>query len=391
MPIVTDAPAIPKTPRQIVAPVRVLHVINGEHYSGAERVQDLLAMQLPECGFEIEFACTKADRFPISRQSHVPLHVVSMLSRFDLRAMLRVARIVKEGEHEIIHAHTPRSALVGSLAAGLTRVPFVYHVHSPTLRDTTNRWRNQINHWNERFCASRAVSLIAVSKSLGRHMQLQGYSDQAISVVPNGVPVPEKKRDTTLPENAWTVGAVALFRPRKGLEVLLGAIARLKEKRISVNLRVVGPFETKSYQDEIMQHVARLGIVDQIEWVGFTEDVSSELARMDLFVLPSLFGEGLPMVVLEAMAAGVPVVGSRVEGVPEAIDDGINGVLVHPGDPGDLAEKIRQVVVGELDWQLLRENAMQTHIDGFSDCSMAKGVAEVYRKVLAKSAARSSR
>ncbi|MDP7303748.1 MAG: hypothetical protein QGG09_11645, partial [Pirellulaceae bacterium] len=62
-----------------------------------------------------------------------------------------------------------------------------------------------------------------------------------------------------------------------------------------------------------------------------------------------------------------------------------------PGDPGDLAEKIRQVVAGELDWQLLRENAMQTHIDGFSDCSMAKGVAEVSRKVLAKSAARSSR
>ena len=89
------------------------------------------------------------------------------------------------------------------------------------------------------------------------------------------------------------------------------------------------------------------------------------------------------MVVLEAMAAGVPVVGSRVEGVPEAIDDGINGLLAHPGDAADLAEKLQQVIDGELDWELLRENAMQTYLDDFSDCGMAEGVAKVYRAILA--------
>jgi glycosyltransferase involved in cell wall biosynthesis len=381
-PIVTSSPALPKPARQVIALGRVLHVINGEHYSGAERVQDLLAIRLPECGFEIEFACLKADRFPLSRDSDVPLHEVPMHSRLDLRAALRLARIIEEGEHEIVHAHTPRSAMVGSLAAWLTRVPFVYHVHSPTSRDSTNRWRNRINQWNERVCISRAESLIAVSESLGQHMRLQGYAEQAIVVVPNGVPEPQTKRGATPPKGAWTIGAVALFRPRKGLEVLLDAIARLKQQGTSVKLRAVGPFETKAYQEEIMKHVARLDIAEQVEWVGFTEDVSSELARMDLFALPSLFGEGLPMVVLEAMAAGVPVVGSRVEGVPEAIDDGINGLLTHPGDPVDLAEKLLQVIDGELDWHLLREHAIQTHLDRFSDGSMAEGVANVYRKVL---------
>lgn len=90
-PILTNVPAIPKAARKIVAPVRVLHVINGEHYSGAERVRDLLAMQLPECGFQIEFACVKAKRFPSSRHSHVPLHALSLFSRLDLRSVLRVA------------------------------------------------------------------------------------------------------------------------------------------------------------------------------------------------------------------------------------------------------------------------------------------------------------
>lgn len=390
-PVVTSPPAIPKSPRRAIAPVRVLHVINGEHYSGAERVQDLLAMELPACGFEIEFACVKTGRFPDARQSHVPLHEVPMLSRVDLRAALRLARIIKEGEHAIVHAHTPRSALVGSLAAWLTRVPFVYHVHSPTSRDSTNLWRNRINDWNERFCARRADSLIVVSNSLGRHMRLQGYAESAISVVSNGVPVPATQRAATLPHGDWTVGAVALFRPRKGLEVLLDAIALLAEQEMVVNLRAVGPFESKMYQEEIMHHVARLGIADQIEWIDFTDDVPSELARMDLFALPSLFGEGLPMVVLEAMATGLPVVGSRVEGVPEAIDDGVSGLLVEPGDPVDLAEKIRQVVAGELNWQELRENAMQKHLNAFSEGSMAAGVAKVYRNVLAESAARSAR
>lgn len=390
-PIVANVPTLPKTPRPSVAPVRVLHVINGEHYSGAERVQDLLAINLPACGFEIEFACIKTGRFPDARRSHVPLHEVPMLGRLDLRAAWRLARIIKEGEHEIVHAHTPRSALLGSLAARLTGVPFVYHVHSPTSRDTTNRWRNQINHWNERFCARRADSLIAVSHSLGRHMRLQGYADAAITVVPNGVPVSETQRDETLPAGPWTIGVVALFRPRKGLEVLLEAIALLAAQGISVNLRAVGPFETKLYQEEIMHHVARLGITDQIEWIGFTDDVPAELARLDLFALPSLFGEGLPMVVLEAMAAGVPVIGSRVEGVPEAIDDGVNGLLVNPGDPADLAEKLQQAIRGEIDWTRLRENALRTHFEAFSAGSMAAGVAKVYRNVLVKSAARSAR
>ena len=89
----------------------------------------------------------------------------------------------------------------------------------------------------------------------------------------------------------------------------------------------------------------RLKLDDAIEWTGFTSDVRSQLARMDLFVLPSLFGEGLPMVVLEAMAAGVPIVGTRVEGVPEAIRDGEDGLLAEPSDPIDLARVLAGVSI----------------------------------------------
>lgn len=366
-----------------VATTRVLHVINGEHYSGAERVQDLLAGCLPEFGYEVGFACVKADRFPELRQSKEPAcWVVPMRGRFDLRAAWRVARLVRRNGYALVHAHTPRSAMVGRLAAAMAGVPFVYHVHSPTARDSTRRWRNKFNAWTERLSTARAARLIAVSQSLGNFMRGQGYPADQIAVAPNGVPggSPALRQP---PAGVWTLGTVALFRPRKGLEVLIDALAILREQSIAVRLRAVGGFETPEYEREILDRVERLDLRDAIDWTGFTRNVPAELARMDLMALPSLFGEGLPMVVLEAMAAGVPVVATSVEGVPEAIRDRTDGVLVEPGDAVDLARGIAEIVRGDLDWTALRESALARHRTTFSDRAMAAGVAEVYRAILA--------
>ena len=115
--------------------VRMLHVINGEHYSGAERVQDLLALQLPEFGFSADFACLKPGRFAACRQSREAVVVdLPMRRRVDLGPALRLARLVREGDYRILHSHTPRAALVGRVAAALAGVPLVHHLHSPTAR-----------------------------------------------------------------------------------------------------------------------------------------------------------------------------------------------------------------------------------------------------------------
>ncbi|MCA9121101.1 MAG: glycosyltransferase [Planctomycetaceae bacterium] len=363
--------------------IRVLHVINGEHYSGAERVQDLLGQHLPSFGYEAAFACVKPGRFAERRQDHnSTIYDLPMTSRIDLRVARELREIIREEDYQLVHAHTPRSALVGRLAAWLAKVPMVYHVHSPTSLDTTDGWRNHWNNWSERASLYRISRLIAVSNSLGRHMRLQGYRSELISVVPNGVPTSTLRRESKRPSGTWTIGTVALFRPRKGLEVLLESIALMKQNGVSVRLRAVGPFETPDYEAEVQWHVERLGVRQNIDWVGFTQNVTEEFAQMDLFVLPSLFGEGLPMVVLEAMAAGVPVIGTRVEGVPEAIDDGVNGVIANPSDPADLAHSMMRVIEGELDWCVLQDRAIKTHAEHFSAELMAHGVAAVYDEVL---------
>jgi glycosyltransferase involved in cell wall biosynthesis len=100
--------------------------------------------------------------------------------------------------------------------------------------------------------------------------------------------------------------------------------------------------------------------------------------------LPSLFGEGLPMVVLEAMAAGLPVVASRVEGVPAAVVHRETGLLVEPDSVSQLAQAIEEVVTGGVDYGTLSRGARARHAEAFSDTTMAAGVANVYRAVLAR-------
>ncbi len=365
--------------------VRALHVINGEHYSGAERVQDLLALNLKEFGFEVGFACLKPGRFDALRSAkEAPLRLFEMGSRLDLRPAWNLAQWVRKDRYALIHTHTPRAAMVGRLAAWMAGVPMVHHVHSPTGRDSTRSWQDRLNSQIENLSLTRVSAVIAVSRSLATYVAEQGVPRLRIYVVPNGVPVVGPLATRSRPKGAWVLGTVALFRPRKGLEVLLHSLAQLRAAGRDVRLRAIGDFETAQYRRQIFALVGRLALESHVEWTGFTSDVPAELARLDLFVLPSLFGEGLPMVVLEAMAAGIPVVGTRVEGVPEAIRDGCDGVLAAPNDSADLARAIEAFIDGSVNWTACREHAHRRQAEIFSAESMARGVAEVYREVLKK-------
>jgi glycosyltransferase involved in cell wall biosynthesis len=375
---VTDVKAAPT--------IRVLHVINGEHYAGAERVQDYLALRLPAYGFEVEFACVKPSRFgPLRQSQRSILHDLPMRSRWDLRPVRRLVKLIRSRRCAIVHTHTPRTALLGGLAAALTGVRLVHHAHSPTCNDSTHRWHNRVNDVVERLSLRGVCRVIAVSESLAADVARRGFGASRIAVVHNGVPSLELLPERRPPSGVWTLGTTALFRPRKGLEVLLEAMAILHRQGCPAKLRAVGAFESPEYEAEIIRRTRQLGLSQRVTWTGFRRDIDAQLQKMDLFVLPSLFGEGLPMVVLEAMAAGVPVVATDVAGIPEAIRHGQDGLIVPPGDAEQLAAAVAGVVRGECDWSALRTSAVARQSQLFSDCSMASGVAQVYREVLAAS------
>lgn len=369
-------------PIRPTARVNVLHVINGEHFSGAERVQDLLAIRLPEEGFAADFACLKPGRFGEARRSTTRLTQLPMRGRIDYRVVGQLKNLVRKYDYSILHAHTPRTALVTAVAARSLNLPWVYHVHSPVSRDSGRSWQNRINGWVETFSLRSAARVIVVSPSLLPYMEDRGVPSACLACVPNGVPASKQRRHTQAMRGELVIGMVALFRPRKGTEVLLEALANVVSHGHRLCLRIIGGFETRDYETQIRQSISHLGVERHVEFTGFTTDVTRELAGLDLMVLPSLYGEGLPMVVLEAMAAGVPVIASRVEGIGTAVEHRESGLLVEPGSVSQLADALEEFATGAIDHRKLAQNAKRRHAEQFSDVTMARGVAAVYRDLL---------
>jgi glycosyltransferase involved in cell wall biosynthesis len=362
---------------------KVLHVINGEFYSGAERVQDLLALRLGEFGYEVSFACLKRGLFrKYCRSGQDRIISLPMRSRLDVLQGLRLARHIRENGFRLVHTHTPRSALIGRVASSLSAVPMVHHIHSPTARCSSSVIRNRVNAAVEIWSVSSAKRIIAVSGSLRVYLKERGIPEERIAVVPNGVPTPGPLAGRGTPGGQWKIGMVALFRPRKGMEVLLESLALLKREGVAFRFLAVGNFENERYEMTLREMTARLDLSEDVEWSGFSRDVDDELRKLDIFVLPSLFGEGTPMVILEAMAAGVPVVATRVEGVPDVIRDGEEGLIVPPGNPPALASGFRRMIKGEMEWDRMRERAYRRQVEYYSDTRMAKDVAAVYDSVL---------
>ncbi len=361
-----------------------LHLINGEHFSGAERVQQLLGNRLPDFGVSAHFACLIPGKFPeFCGLDSNSVRSIGMKSRFDLSIVQRVADYANETRSDVLHAHTPRTAMIASFASKRCDLPWVYHVHSPTARDSTRAIVNRVNDWVEAYSLRNADHIITVSKSLRREMLSRGYSRNKITAVANGVAVqPIIDTAARLDQTHWKLGMVALVRPRKGIEVLLEAIAKSNGAKNRISLEVIGGFETREYESSIRGLIQRLNLEGIVHLRGFTKDVPAVMRTLDALVLPSLFGEGMPMVVLEALACGVPVIATRVEGTPEVIRHGQEGLLARPHDSDSLSQAIQVFISDRSEWSRMSRLAFERHRKGFSDIKMAERTANVYRKLV---------
>ena len=207
------------------------------------------------------------------------------------------------------------------------------------------------------------------------------------TLILNGVPAARPGFQRTQPGDAgevsrWNLGTVGLIRPCKGIEVLIRAVASLRRRGCPAAATVVGTFYTEQYQREIMELVQQLGVGDLIDFVGFSNDVPAQLENFDLFVMPSVGPEGLPMVLLESMAHSLPTIGSAVAGVGDVVRPGVDGLLFPPGDAEALADAVESFICGEVDWLSMSEAAYDRHANEFSVQRMASEFAKVYRELV---------
>jgi glycosyltransferase involved in cell wall biosynthesis len=330
--------------------IKVLHIIQGKHFGGAEQVILTLVKSWDQRHVSPYVCCL--DNGLLEKKLHnagIPCFVIQMGSRFDLAIpLVKMLKLIHAEKFDIIHTHSVRSNLIGRIAALISKTKCITHLHSPVERDFADPKRGSINETIDSITRPIASKYIAVSKSLKSEMIEKGMHISKIKTIYNAVDISSFRgtprygntngnirKEFSIPNNGFLIALIALIRPRKGVEVLIKAAKPVLKRCPHTYFLIVGSddiSENPAYGKDLRKLAETLGISSRIIFTGFRNDIATILNRCDLLVLPSLFGEGLPMVVLEAMACGVPVIATNIEGVPEIIEDGINGFIVEPGD-----------------------------------------------------------
>lgn len=290
------------------------------------------------------------ERLPAPEASFdYPVHRFTAVKMADLpHALGNVAPAmltgVLSGRWDVVHAHAYGyfPTFAGALSKVLDRSALVITPHSDPGRPT--REKRAFDRVVPRATLRRAHRVIALTESERSYLESLGVAPDRIAVIPNGVDMAEfssfhPRTDRGHPVRVLFAGRC--YPEQKGLEVLMHAMARLRERK-DIELRIVG--EDWGGHDVVRSLTRTLGLGDGVTLVGKVTRPAllEEFRRADVFVLPSLF-DSFPIAVLEAMAAALPVVATRVGGVPDVVADGQTGLLVAPGDPHGLADGLRQL------------------------------------------------
>lgn len=287
----------------------------------------------------------------------------------DIRAFRRLLRYIRDNRIDLIHAHLAYAATWAALASRITGVPSVatLHVAPP------NRGAGRIRDRLMRFALRRwSSAVIAVSDALRRQ-----YGDDRFVVAHNGIDVDRfagsraESRERIahefgIPRDAKIVTTVSVLREGKGVEVLLRAFEQIDD----AYLFIIGDGPKR-------EEWQALAGSDRIRWAGFRRDVDALLPGCDLFVLAS-FEDAFPTVLLEAMAAGLPVVASRVGGIPEITDE----VLIPPGDAGALANAMRELLADDDRRRAIGDAARARARERFSTAAWIARLEKIYDRVL---------
>ncbi len=269
----------------------------------------------------------------------------------DAISVVRLARLIRELRPQILHTHTAKAGTVGRLAAllaGDARPPIVVHTfHGHVLHGYFGPLKSRAFRLLERLLARVTTRLIAVSPQVRDDLVSLGVAPaEMFSVVRLGIELGERVQtqvaggDTRarlgITPGRFVVGWVGRMTGVKRTDDVLESLARLRERGIDAVLVMIGDGPDR---DAVEQRASELGIVRHCYFLGYQEDVSGWYRAFDALILPSA-NEGTPVVVIEALASGCPVVATSVGGVPDVVREGVDGFLVPAGDVEALAERL---------------------------------------------------
>jgi glycosyltransferase involved in cell wall biosynthesis len=321
-----------------VRPRNVLQLIETGGPGGAERVLINLCESLKSRGWGVTAGLLKTGwlKDQLDRRS-VPVRLLQLSRPLDPVLLWRLCRLIKELRIELVHAHEFTMNWYGSLAGRLAGVPVVATVHGKHYYGEALRRRVML-----RSVQWAGGEVVAVSDDIKSFLESK-LGLRRVRCLPNGIDVhrfskairEEARRELGFSPQDFVIGAIGNLYTVKGHAVLVEAAASLKDPRLHVVIGGRGDQE-----QPLRELAARLGLGDRLRLLGFREDVPRLLAAFDAYALPS-FSEGQSLSLMEAMAAELPIVASRVGGNPELLEEGRCGLLFEAGRADQLADSIR--------------------------------------------------
>jgi glycosyltransferase involved in cell wall biosynthesis len=318
----------------------------------------------------------------------------------DLLATIRLAKLIRKERPQILHTHTAKAGTVGRVAAllaGSRRPPIIVHTfHGHVLRGYFGRVRSLFFRLLERRLAVGTTALIAVSPQVRDDLVALGVAprerfvvirlgielDERITPEQNGRG--ESRRYLGIPGDRFAVGWIGRMTAVKRTDDVLIAFKSLRDRGVDAVLCMVGDGPDRF---PLEQRAHDLGVARDTVFLGYQEDVAPFYAAFDALVLPSA-NEGTPVSVIEALAAELPVVATRVGGVPDVVRDGEDGFLVEVGATDDLADRLAQLAGDPALRARMGKRGRERVLPRYAVDRLVDDVDELYRSLLSAAGAR---
>lgn len=361
-----------------VVSVRVLQVL-GRSAGGIARHVALLVRELDgHDGFEVDAAGPADTPVVIPKPVHdIVIPDGPLIGH--RKAITELRRTIAEGNYQVVHAHGLRAGVDAALAARTEGVTVLLTCHNLLRPDVSGGIKARLYRWAEPLAVRLTSRTFAVSKDMTEHLRrASGSAADRVETLYLGVGDPPRtmadaravRAQLGVGESPLIVTASRLSA-QKSVDVMLSAVARLPDV---VCLAILGRGPAES---ELREHAASLGIDQRVKWLGWRDDAADVIAAGDVFCLSSVW-EGIPLAVQEAMLLGTPVVGTRVGGMPEIVEDRVGGRLVPKNDPERLAEALVDVLESPQTAKLYAAHARERLLEVFSRERMLVTLKDAY-------------
>lgn len=369
--------------------IKILHLIETSGPGGAENILlSILSGLDPRKYLSYVGTLRKGWLTKELMERSVEVRPISSGGTLDFALVRNTTSLIRREGIDIVHSHLVDMNFYSSIAARICKVPHVCTEHG----DINNREKLSLNACikaNVTSFLSRRIVFVskfterAFSRiSLGpesKHAVIYNGIDEARYDRVNGWEKTQVRRDLLgLDESHTAILNVANLYPVKGHRPLLDAFRYVCEKLPRARLLIVG---RGVLEKDLKEYAESIGLTRSVFFLGFREDVETIMKASDVFVLSSL-SEGLPLALIEAMSCGLPVVATKVGGIPEVVEDGVDGFLVSPGDVPDLAAKILAASTDSTVAQSLTRNAYAKVRCKFTFAKMISDYERVYKELV---------